>query len=525
MRSYVTLPALGGLRRFWPAVLVLILGVAATFSMMQRAQTDADQLIQVRFDARIQEIQKAVQTRMTAYEQILRGGSSLFATLGTVSREQWAVYVENLEIGANYPGIQGIGYAAYVPGSEKDAFIKNIRAQGLPDYDIRPPGERPEFSPVTYLEPANARNLKARGFDMWSEPTRREAMMQARDSGQVTITGKLKLASEPNQSPVFGFLMYIPLFQKGLPTDTVDQRRGALRGFINSPFRMDDLLKGARGQNALKIRMKIYDGTTAVPDALMYDEREISRLPADMAVDSAKAVRFQTVGMVIHGHPWTMVYAMPVDLEGRENVTPVLVTGLVISVLLSTLAFVLVDRVRLIRRSEKHYFRLANFDSLTGLPNRAMFADRLERNLLQADRDRLALALLFIDIDHFKEVNDNRGHAIGDALLQEVALRLQVCVRKVDTVARLGGDEFTVILYDLQGRDDAGKVAQNMLNKLAEPWLLQGESYVISASIGIALYPADAAKALDLLKNADQAMYQAKRQGRGQFGYFAVSTS
>jgi diguanylate cyclase (GGDEF)-like protein len=349
-------------------------------------------------------------------------------------------------------------------------------------------------------------------------------MLQARDSGQATITGKLKLASEPNQSPVFGFLVYIPLFQKGLPTDTIEQRRGALRGFINSPFRMDDLLKGARGQNAVKIKMKIYDGTAAVPDALMYDEREISPSPGDPVEDSVDTVMLQSGSMVIHGHPWTLVYAIPIDLEGRENVSQVLATGLIISVLLSILTLVLVDRVRLIRRSEKHYFRLANFDSLTQLPNRAMFTDRLERNLLQTDRDGLALALLFIDVDHFKEINDSRGHPVGDALLQEVAMRLQACVRKVDTVARLGGDEFTVILYDLQAVEDAGNVAQNILSKLQEPCQLQGEPYVISASVGIALYPADATKASDLLKNADQAMYQAKRQGRCRLAFFSAAT-
>ena len=298
-----------------------------------------------------------------------------------------------------------------------------------------------------------------------------------------------------------------------------------MRGFINSPFRIDDFLKGVRGQNPDQIKLKIYDGAAAVAPALMYDEQEVQK-PLRQMVDYAReATRVQTVSMLMHNHEWTLVFSMAPDLQGHDNATStlILMSGLIVTLLLSALALGFTDRVRLIKDSEQHYFQLANFDALTGLPNRSMFHDRLERNLLQAERDQLSLALLFIDVDHFKTVNDTHGHHIGDALLKEVASRLQACVRKVDTVSRLGGDEFTVILYDLKAPGDAGKVAQNILDMLAVPLPLGGEPHAISASIGIAFYPADANKLADLLKNADHAMYLAKRQGRGQFHFFAAS--
>jgi diguanylate cyclase (GGDEF)-like protein len=149
-----------------------------------------------------------------------------------------------------------------------------------------------------------------------------------------------------------------------------------------------------------------------------------------------------------------------------------------------------------------------------------MFQDRLEQSLLQTQRDRCTMALVFIDVDHFKEVNDMLGHQAGDAVLQEVAVRLKTCVRKADTLARLGGDEFTAILCDLKHASDAAKVARNILSRMALPLTLDGETCHVSVSVGIALHPDDGSTAEDLLKCADQAMYAAKHGGRNQFQFF-----
>jgi diguanylate cyclase (GGDEF)-like protein len=152
--------------------------------------------------------------------------------------------------------------------------------------------------------------------------------------------------------------------------------------------------------------------------------------------------------------------------------------------------------------------------------NRALFYDRLEMKLRQSDRTGEELALLFIDIDRFKEVNDTLGHHVGDALLIQAAQRIRECVRDYDTVARLGGDEFTVILAAQHKSFDTGTIAQKIIDRLSVPFMLgEGEVYV-SASIGIALYPADANDVNELIKNADQAMYVAKNGGRKRFCFF-----
>ena len=162
----------------------------------------------------------------------------------------------------------------------------------------------------------------------------------------------------------------------------------------------------------------------------------------------------------------------------------------------------------------------AYFDTLTGLPNRRMLRDRLEQEIRKCRRDAQQLAILFIDLDHFKEVNDTLGHDRGDQLLIEAARRLKECVRESDTVARMGGDEFTVILTDITHSDQLQPVLQKLLHSMDAVFQLGVEQVFVTASIGITLYPMDGTEIEDLYKNADQALYVAKDEGRNRFSYF-----
>ena len=175
------------------------------------------------------------------------------------------------------------------------------------------------------------------------------------------------------------------------------------------------------------------------------------------------------------------------------------------------------------KRTEETIWRQANYDPLTDLPNRRLFRDRLQHEIIKAQRAGTYVAVLFIDLDRFKEVNDTLGHHTGDLLLVHVARRLRSELRDLDTVARLGGDEFTVIMSDLADTDRIGEVVQAMLLTLTDPFLLGKDNVYISASIGITIFPSDAENIESLLKNADQAMYAAKEQGRNRFSYFTAS--
>ncbi len=172
------------------------------------------------------------------------------------------------------------------------------------------------------------------------------------------------------------------------------------------------------------------------------------------------------------------------------------------------------------KKNEEIIWTHANFDPLTQLPNRRMFYDRLAQDMKKAHRAGLKLALLFLDLDRFKEVNDTLGHEVGDSLLVQAAQRIAACVRESDTVARLGGDEFTIILADLDELSCVERIAECILHTLNQPFELGNDLAYVSASIGITLYPDDATTLETMLTNADQAMYVAKNSGRNRFSYF-----
>lgn len=173
------------------------------------------------------------------------------------------------------------------------------------------------------------------------------------------------------------------------------------------------------------------------------------------------------------------------------------------------------------KRAEKQIERLAYYDSLTGLPNRTLLKERLEQSLVRARRQNSMVAVLFLDLDRFKSINDTMGHSAGDKLLQEVAIRIRSALRETDTVARQGGDEFVLVLSDLAGPNDVSRIAGSLLFALAPAMDIDGNSVYITTSIGIALSPLDGSDVETLMKNADIAMYQAKARGRNTFEFFS----
>lgn len=172
------------------------------------------------------------------------------------------------------------------------------------------------------------------------------------------------------------------------------------------------------------------------------------------------------------------------------------------------------------KKIEQGFCYMAQYDALTGLANRALFMERMDRSISRANRNNSQVAIMFIDLDHFKRINDTLGHYAGDALLREVSNRLKQCTRKEDTVSRFGGDEFTIILENVKHMNDAVIVANKIIKSIANPILVNDVELYVTPSIGITIFPSDADNIEQLLKHADTAMYRAKEEGRDGFQFY-----
>ncbi len=789
----------------------LIVSLLITLWAWQLAQVNAERNAHDRFYFRINAVKIAIADRLRDYEAVLRGAQGLFNASDEVTREEWRAYVQSLKLDQVYPGIQGIGFVRRVSFPEKNAHIRKIRAEGFPDYTVWPQGKRAEYLPVIYLEPFSGRNLRASGYDISSEPVRRAALEQARDTGEAAISGKITLVQETGENKQAGFILFLPIYRQGASMDTVEGRRDGLFGYVDIAFRMDDLMRGTLNANTPDVDVEIFDGVGMVEESLMYDHDFLVRFnrPDDEAIFS------HTTDLNTHGHTWTLHFSSLPAFEAsidKDKPRLVLAGGTFISLLFFIIAWSLVSRkasllavnkqlkveiaerqqekevlqqvgqvlsaatgetffrdlvrnlagtlqmdyafvgevdqknkflihvraicahgrlidnfdydlrgtpcenvmgqrirvysdgvqqrfpqdkllqemggksymgaplfdsagepigliallhsqplsnfqraesiltisaaraaaelerrqadaqmrqlssaveqtadavvitdrhgviqyvnpayeqitgyplkevlgknasvvksgehgkgfyeelwrtvvagqvfrgvmvnrkkdgslyyeektitplkdaggniVRFVStgkditqrlQSEERLHHLAHHDPLTGLPNRLLLQDRLKQAMLEAGQNDRLVAVMFLDLDRFKTINDTLGHDIGDALLKTVAERLAICLRPGDTVSRLGGDEFTLILANVAHVDDVTRVAQKILDQFISPFRIGGRDLFVSPSIGITLYPLDEKLPENLLKDADVAMYRAKELGGNRLQFY-----
>ena len=623
--------------------LVLTAGLAATYFLQQAAFNDARRIQQDSFAFQAREITMHIEQRLAAYEQVLRGVKGLYLASKEVDRNEFFNYVINLKLGKHYPGIQGIGYALIIPPQDKARHVEAIRKEGFPGYTVHPEGRRNLYTSIIFLEPFIGRNLRAFGYDMYSEKVRRAAMELARDHDRPTLSGKVTLIQETGPKIQPGFLMYMPVYRNGAPHETLAERRANIIGWVYAAFRMNDLMHGILGEQVNRVNLEIFDGENTSPEALMYGNDE-SVLPPNSA-----PLYQATQHLEMLGHSWTIrLSSLPFFESNLDTgrVSVIRLAGISMSLLLSLLVWQLLrgraqaldmaqelriaavafesqesmmitDANNIILRVNQAFTRitgytaeeavgktprllksgrhnadfyqamwqtlhrtgtwhgevwdkrkngevypawltisaiegedgvvthyvgthlditerkaaeekinlLAFYDPLTQLPNRRLLSDRIKLASASSARSGRKVALLFIDLDNFKNLNDTLGHDIGDLLLQQVAQRLELCVREGDTVARLGGDEFVVILDGLseQALEAAAQtegVGEKIIAALNQPYQLAGHECHSTPSIGITLFSGHEQSADMLFKQADIAMYQSKKAGRNTLRFF-----
>lgn len=305
--------------------LVLAASLAVTYQLWQSAQQQALHELQDHFDSRVSKTVSAVEYRMKLYEQVLRGVDGLFADGGGVTRDKFHDYAVRLQLEKNFPGIQGIGYAQIIPAAQKDRHIAATREQGFPDYTIKPEGEREIYTSVIYLEPFSGANLNAFGYDMYSDlahprngdaapGVRRAAMEQARDSGTTAISGKVRLMMETGTDNQAGFLMYLPVYQRGSLNNTISERRANITGWAYAPFRMGDLMNNMLAGHMNDLDIEIYSGKEILDNALLYRSKIglNSGKPQNALLKTVKHIE-------VAGHTWSMTFRSLPGFEAKSG--------------------------------------------------------------------------------------------------------------------------------------------------------------------------------------------------------------
>ena len=753
-------------------VLILAAALGVTWMAWDHERQISRNRMRSQFDVSLREAASRVEQRMAAYEQILRGVQSMFAANSAMDRASLHDYIGALHLNANFSGVQAIGVDEWVTASGKQAHVLAMRRLGYADYAIEPAGQRDNYAPIVQREPDIGRNRTPPGFDTWSDPVRRSAMEAARDSGMAAISGKLRLAMDREANAPAGFVMYLPIYARGQPQDSVAQRRAHLTGWVFAAFHMNDLMASLYGEQAPGLALTIYDGVEPSDAARLYSSGDVPGQPASLSANEY---------LVVAGHTWMLSMRAVDDFDtryGRSAERFIGAAGTGLSLLLALLAWLLLsgrsramrmaatmttelreseDKFRAIAdcmvnwevwwgrdgkprwinpsvleytgytvaecmampdfagtviypedmprvapefqkglqglrgndlefrcarkdgslfwlsvswapinnargvftgfrtsgrditerklaeaelriaavafasrecmmvtdaasvilrvnlaftestgytaeeavgrtprllKSDRHgaaFFRqmwesihasgswqgeiwdrrkngelypkwltisavkgddgvvtnyisthhditerkkaeqrieeLAFFDTLTHLPNRTLLLDRLKHAMITGNRNRTFGAVLFIDLDQFKTLNDTLGHDRGDLLLQQVAQRLAACLREGDTVARFGGDEFVVVLECLsesapEALTQTTLVGEKILAALNEVYQLGAIDHRSTASIGATLFFGHQTSIEDLLKQADLAMYKAKGSGRNALRFF-----
>ncbi len=299
------------LARFSTPVVVLATSFALTTGATVVVAASSVARSRARFDAATQSTEESIRSRLATYVAMLHGASGLFAASDTVTRREFRAYVDQLELPRRYPGVQGIGYSERVLPSARAALVKTMHHAGETNFRIWPSFERSEYHAILYLEPLDARNEAALGYNMFTEPTRREAMGRARDSGLPAMSGRVTLVQETMGRRQSGFLIYLPIYVGDSTPSTIAGRRQLLRGFVYSPFRADDLFRSIFAPDrGPPVAFRVYDGTETDADHLLHTS-EATALRSALAdpSDTAQAPTAATAHMQIAGRTWTVLFA------------------------------------------------------------------------------------------------------------------------------------------------------------------------------------------------------------------------
>ena len=322
------------------AWLVLFLSLLVTGWAWYVSEKAVTKTATERFESEAHDVATSISNRMKEYELVLRAGSALFDASNDVTREDWSAFADTIYLQKYFPGIQALGVSVMLLPEQLDKHIADIRAEGFADYDVKPEGERKQYSAITYIEPFDWRNQRAFGYDMFSDHIRKEAMERARRTGEASASGRVILVQETGEDVQYGFLMYYPVYRKNVLLANSDDRVSANKAFVYAAFRMRDLMVGILGKSQGNIGFELYDSSLQGQKELLYltdDITQSSEETQNLAESLGKEFELS-----IAGRRWLLsVYAKQRFIPLSEKYQPVFIV--LVGIMLDIFLFYLIS--------------------------------------------------------------------------------------------------------------------------------------------------------------------------------------
>ncbi|HEX2655329.1 MAG TPA: EAL domain-containing protein [Xanthobacteraceae bacterium] len=520
-------------RNALPVAIALIVGIGLSISAWRAVWNWDERLAQAELNAVGEDHALALQNGFNEYLGKVAAVRALFdASDDPVSRNEFTAFATRLL--HDQASILRINWVPRIRQSEKEKHEAAAAREGMPWYRIKqllvdrvpdPMSASYDHFPIFYS--TTPPNPGVYGLDVATQPTRRRALERARDGDMITTSANVTIRGANNSSSI-GFVAVMPVYLRGQPHVTIEDRRHNIAGFVAGVFQFPAMTEAILQTTTVARGADIYlfPGLTASEEPVYVHPSRLRKAPLKSKNLNEILQNLHWSGELKVGDTsWTIVATAVPDgpLAARhDRAWIVLGSGLLIT--LGLVAYICVSG-RYARRlliANKRVSELAQMDELTGLANRRAFFERLTAVFVAAQRGAPPFAVLYFDLDHFKDVNDTLGHPIGDRLLRRVTERLQGVLRNDDLLARFGGDEFAVLQGNAGDAATAGALAAKLSEVLAAPYKIGGNEVRISASIGIAFYSSDVSGPEAMMIQADLALYRAKEDGRNCVRFHSI---
>jgi diguanylate cyclase len=481
-----------------------------------------DRVAEQEFNAVAESDRLTLQNGLNEYLNKLDALRALFESSAEVTRAEFEIFTGRLLL--HQSAIQNFSWVPRVARDERAALEAAAVRDGIADYRIKsvaadgslaPSEEREEYFPILYAS-VRSRKSPIYGLDLRTEPSIKQLLARSRDDDQLSAVPDYALHSAMGNK--HGFLFSLPVYRQGLPHDTVEDRRRNLVGFVHGAFLTAEafgtIIDTATTVHPVDLYLFAADAGSALP--LYVHSSRLRTEPAEPKSEAALRAGPHWSGELRAGDASWRIMAVPIPggpmSGGHGQALVVLAAGLLVGGLV-------LANMSAAGRYARRIEALAQTDPLTTLANRRGFVARLTQAFAAARRGGTPFAVLYLDLDEFKDVNDTLGHPMGDLLLRNVVERLKKAVRKTDLVARFGGDEFAILLADANDPVATGTLAGKLVRILASPYTIEGNEVRITASIGISPYSAELPGPEAMMMQADLALYRAKDDGRNCFRF------